>query len=67
MKKLTLELGELRVETFATAAAEPAHGTVQGAEASFPATGCIQCAGTQARMTCYAGCPTGADAGGLAG
>ena len=63
MKKMMLELAELRVESFATAAAEPARGTVQGAEASFPATGCIQCAGTQARMTCYAGCPTGEAAG----
>ena len=59
MKKVKLETDELRVESFATAAPEPVPGTVRGAEASFPATGCIQCMGTQARMTCYATCPSG--------
>jgi len=63
MKKVKLEPDELRVESFATAIPEPVAGTVRGAEASFPATGCIRCMGTQARMTCYDGCPTGADAG----
>jgi hypothetical protein len=58
MRKIQMDLGELRVESFATAAAEPARGTVNGAEASF-ATGCIRCMGTQARMTCYDTCPTG--------
>jgi hypothetical protein len=32
MKKLSLELEALRVETFATTAAVPARGTVQGLE-----------------------------------
>jgi len=63
MKKIHLDLQALRVESFTTAAARPdPRGTVRGAGASFYATGCIQC-GTAARMTCYAGCPTGVDAG----
>ena len=58
MKKIQMDPQELRVESFPTAAVAPERGTVNGAEASFYATGCIQC-GTAARMTCYAGCPTG--------
>lgn len=63
MKKVRLDTDTLRVESFPVAETPAVHGTVRGAEASFPATGCIQCMGTQARMTCYATCPTGADAG----
>lgn len=62
MKKIRLDVTKLHVESFAPAAPPAVHGTVLGAEASFPATGCIQCMGTQARMTCYATCPTGAAA-----
>ncbi|HET7462207.1 MAG TPA: hypothetical protein VFJ82_13205 [Longimicrobium sp.] len=63
MKKIRLDVTALHVESFVPAAPPADAGTVLGAEASFPATGCIQCQGTQARMTCYDGCPTGADAG----
>ena len=63
MTKIRLDVTELHVESFAPAAQPAVEGTVLGAEASFPATGCIRCMGTQARMTCYDGCPTGAEAG----
>ena len=62
MKKIELHPEELRVESFPTAAAEPARGTVRGAAAT-PATGCAicatntLCAGTQAfGGSCFNGC-----------
>ena len=54
MKKLELRPEELRVESFPTAAAGPARGTVRGADAT-PATGCALC-GTAAAGTCFNGC-----------
>lgn len=62
MEKIRLDVNHLRVESFTPATHSPALGTVLGFEAT-PATGCLQCMGTQARMTCYATCPTGDAAG----
>ncbi|HEX6746626.1 MAG TPA: hypothetical protein VF092_04970 [Longimicrobium sp.] len=53
-KKLRLAVDEVRVESFPTAAAVPARGTVRGAEAT-PRTGCALC-GTAAAGTCFNGC-----------
>lgn len=55
MKKIRLDIGEMRVESFITEAVDAARGTVRAAEASLPATGCRACGGT-ARMSCFAGC-----------
>jgi len=57
MKKMTLDMDSLHVETFDTEkAAKVARGTVQGEEASV-VSGCPQCAGTVAYVgSCYNGC-----------
>lgn len=56
MKKLTLDVESLAVESFiAVADAVPAHGTVEGYQLSPGCTpGCTQ----PPRETCYAGCTT---------
>jgi len=57
MRKLSLDLGDLEVETFRVPAAEAVPGTVRGMDATVT---CVypQC-GTQAAVrTCYAGCTT---------
>ena len=43
MKKIRLDAESLRVETFSTEALEERRGTVQGEEATAPASPCFSC------------------------
>ncbi|HEX2204599.1 MAG TPA: hypothetical protein VHG91_14920 [Longimicrobium sp.] len=55
MKKLSLTLEALAVDSFDTGAAASADGTVHGQEATaFPYTGC--CVPTKPRVTCIEPC-----------
>ena len=44
MKKMKLDAEALRVETFSTEALTPLLGTVNGQEATIPASRCFSCA-----------------------
>ncbi|HSU15681.1 hypothetical protein [Longimicrobium sp.] len=55
MKKFRLAVEELCVESFGTAAADPARGTVRAAEAT-PATGCALCGTAAVGGSCFNGC-----------
>ncbi|HEX8692714.1 MAG TPA: hypothetical protein VF746_09860 [Longimicrobium sp.] len=58
MKKLTLDIERLRVESFATEPAVEARGTVHGhapTQATRPTCGTV-CTGTQPVVSCYDPC-----------
>ncbi|HEX2078132.1 MAG TPA: hypothetical protein VHG08_10500 [Longimicrobium sp.] len=55
MKKLTLNLDTLEVQSFATAGAAPNRGTVHGQE-SQPGETCLDTCANTCFETCYASC-----------
>jgi hypothetical protein len=59
MKKLSLDIDTLQVESFLTTSHEPGRGTVQGRATGSPAESCLSCFWTcEAQMSCDSDCAT---------